>query len=169
MVRKNSFRFVVGLTLVMMATAACNAFGSSASTVAPSPVGTPTQTPRTIAQGSPVPAGPPPSPASVDTGSVVMIERWRQYSVPLYPGATEAKFTQLGQTTVTNGGSALYTSEDSPDKILAYYLGALPTYGWKQSTANSRSATFKSSKASLTISVSSANGGTSILMILGDV
>ena len=156
-------------TALILLTTACSPFSSSKATVVASPVGTPTQTPRSITQGTPVPAGPAPSAASVASASIVMIDRWRQYQIPLYPGSTEAQFTQLGQTAVVNGGSALYNSQDSPEKILSYYLGALPTYGWKEVTANSLQATFKTDKASLTISVTSANGFTNILMILGDV
>lgn len=98
-----------------------------------------------------------------------MITKWQQYQVPKYPGATEGQFTQLGQTAVQNGGSIVFSSEDSPEKVLAYYRAALPFLGWKEIGANSGHASFRTSKASLTITVSDNNGVTSIMMILGDV
>lgn len=79
------------------------------------------------------------------------------------------QFQQLGQTQVKNGGSALYDTKDSPAQVIAYYLGAMPTYGWTKVNANSNQASFRSDKASLSISANTDNGITHIIMILADV
>jgi hypothetical protein len=98
-----------------------------------------------------------------------MIEPWQQYQVPQYPGAPMGNLQQLGATTVKNGGSLVLTTSDSVEKVISYYRAAMPFLGWKEVNANNRQATFTSKDASLSISATSSNGNTAILMILGDV
>ncbi|HVX30056.1 MAG TPA: hypothetical protein VHA53_06210 [Nitrolancea sp.] len=126
-------------------------------------------TPIPLKLGTPVPPGPAPSPGTVDPSTFVMIEPWQQYQVPQYPGATMGNLQQLGATTVKNGGSLVLTTSDSVEKVISYYRAAMPFLGWKEVNANNRQATFTSKDASLSISATSSNGNTAILMILGDV
>jgi hypothetical protein len=159
----------LGMTLLLVLVAACSLSGdkNSTATVVASP--TSSATPIPLKLGTPIPVGPAPSPGAVDPSQFVMIDQWQAYQVPQYPGATVGQFSQLGATTVKNGGSLVLTTTDSVEKVIAYYRAAMPFLGWKEINSNERQATFTSKDASISISASSANGNTAILMILGDV
>jgi hypothetical protein len=163
------FGLVLGIALILALAAACSLPGNkdSTATVVASP--TSSATPIPLKLGTPIPVGTAPSPSTVDPSQFVMIDQWQQYQVPQYPGASVGKFTQLGATTVKNGGSLVLTTSDSVEKVIAYYRAAMPFLGWKEVNANDRQATYTSKDASISISANSSNGSTAILMILGDV
>lgn len=159
----------LGMALILAMAAACSLSGNkdSTATVVASP--TSSATPIPLKLGTPIPVGPAPSPGTVDPSKFVMIEEWQQYQVPQYPGATIGQLQQLGATTVKNGGSLVLTTSDSVEQVISYYRAAMPFLGWKEVKSNERQATFTSKDASMSISATSSNGNTAILMILGDV
>jgi len=159
----------LGMALILALAAACSLSGdkNSTATVVASP--TSSATPIPLKLGTPIPVGTAPSPGTVDPSQFVMIQEWQQYQVPQYPGATVGQLTQLGATTVKNGGSLVLTTSDSVEKVISYYRAAMPFLGWKEINSNARQATFTSKDASISISATSANGNTAILLILGDV
>lgn len=170
--KKRTMRLVglaLGMALILILAAACSLSGDkgSTATVAASP--TSSATPIPLKLGTPIPVGTAPSPGAVDPAQFVMIDQWRAYQVPQYPGATVGQFTQLGATTVKNGGSLVLTTTDSVEQVISYYRAAMPFLGWKEINSNAQQASFTSKDASISISATSANGSTAILMILGDV
>jgi hypothetical protein len=165
----SSARVAAGAALVILIAAACSISGDKKPTVTAVASPTSSATPIALNLASPSPVGPAPTPGTVDASKFVMIDQWRTYQVPTYPGATVGSFTQLGATAVQNGGSLVLTTTDSAEQVLAYYRGALPFLGWKEITANAQKVSFRTDKASITVSATSANGSTAILLILGDV
>lgn len=165
----SSVRIVAGMAFVVLIAAACSISSSKKATVTAIASPTSSATPIALNLASPVSIGPAPSPGTVDASKFVMIDKWRTYQVPTYPGATVGSFTQLGATTVQNGGSLVLTTTDSAEQVISFYRAALPFLGWKEITSNAQKASFRTSKASITISATSGNGSTAILLILGDV
>ena len=167
---KSTVRVVAGLAIVVLLAAACSSSGDKKSTATAVASPASSATPKALTLASPPPVGAAPSPATVDATTFTMIDQWRAYQVPEYPGSTEGQFTQLGATTVQNGGSLVFSTSDSAEKVLSYYRGALPFLGWKEITSNAQKVSYRSTKASVTVSATSApGGGTAILIILGDV
>lgn len=157
------------MAIVVLVAAACGSSSDKKSTTTASASPTPTVKSKPLILASPVPIGTAPSPATIDASKFVMIDQWRAYQVPTYPGATVGSFTQLGATTVQNGGSIVLTTADSVAQVIAYYRAAMPFLGWKEITSNAQKASFRTTKASITISATSGKGSTAILLILGDV
>ena len=152
---------------VILALAGCGGGSTAESSPIPSAA-----TPAASMTGSPMPsqspAGPAPSPATIDASQLTIIDEWREAQVPQYPGAERHDFQPEPMSQAKNAGRMLYSTTDSPDQVIAFYRSALPLLGWKETTANERRMAAKHGNASLEISVSPGDGNTRVLLQLLD-
>ncbi|CCF84550.1 conserved hypothetical protein [Nitrolancea hollandica Lb] len=99
---------------------------------------------------------------------MTIIDEWRETQAPQYPSAQRNDFQAESMSQVKNAGRMLYSTTDSPEQVIAFYRSALPLLGWQETSANEKSMSAKHGDAALTVSVSSGEGGTKILLQLLD-
>ena len=163
----------LGLLLVPLLLGACSRGGTPTTTGTPPPATPAAQLPTPIVgsiarQGTPVPVGPAPSPATVDYGTIKLIPQWQGLGVPQYPGATRLDFSAASGSSVSNAGTMLFQTTDPPDRVLAYYLGVLPQSGYRKVNANGLQIVEVSSKATVTVNAVKLNGGSHIIIMVTD-
>ncbi len=92
---------------------------------------------------------------------------------PIYPGSTVTSSLSGNEGEKNNGFWLTLTSDDSEEKVIAYYKENLDKNGWKsESSEGTGSGTnWAISKGNLSgyLTISTVNEKTSILIVLGDV
>lgn len=152
----------------VLAMAGC---GGSATTSTPVPSAS-TASPVASVSGSPKPSqspvGPAPSPATIDASKLTIIDEWRTSQVPQYPNSQRKDYQAEALSQVKNAGRMLFSTSDSPEQVIAFYRGALPMLGWKETSANEKNVSATHGDAGLGITVTGEGSGTQILMQLLD-
>ena len=154
----------VGIGLLLLTAAACGTNDDTDATPAASSIATA----QPVERATPPPAGPAPSPGTIDAGELTVIDEWRSVQVPMYPGAERADFKPEAQTQVQNGGTMAFRTAAPPEQVIAFYRAALPLWGWTEERADAGRLFATRSNAALVISVTAEEGVTRILMILSD-
>ncbi len=108
-----------------------------------------------------------PQPARVSAGELQMIEEWQSSQVPAYPGATRVHFETF-PTQVENGGMMVFRTADTPERVIAFYRGALRALGWQELRAAADKVVAARGEAALTVNVNHEQGATAILLMLTD-
>ncbi len=108
-----------------------------------------------------------PQPARISTAELQMIEEWQRSQVPAYPGATRVDFEPFS-TQVENGGMMVFRTADTPERVIAFYRGALRALGWQELRAAANKVVAARGEAALTVNVNQEEGATAILLMLTD-
>jgi len=110
---------------------------------------------------------PAPRPANVTVADLQVIAEWQGSQVPAYPGATREHFEPF-ETQVQNGGMMVFNTADVPERIVAFYRGALQALGWQEVRATATKVVAERGEAALTVNVIQQEGQTAIVLMLTD-
>jgi hypothetical protein len=103
----------------------------------------------------------------VTAAELQVIAEWQASWVPAYPGATREHF-ELFQTQVENGGMMVFSTADTPERIVSFYRGALRALGWQEVRATATKVVAQRGEAALTVNVTARGGHTAIVLMLTD-